>query len=282
MKYTIILGLLMILLVSPLMSALQVSDITAPTIQPGQEGTITIILENEGSKAVEDISVSLDFTGLPFIPIGGSEASVNKLNEDREKVLSFKIRASPDSEPGDYKVPYTINGKNITQKKGTIGLSITGNSVLSFNTQIEKPVVGERSKVTLRIVNSGLTDARFVSLRAIPERMTILSESQIYVGTINSDDFESVSFDTLFFGERPSLTVVLTYKDFNNKDLSMTENVPLTIYSRERALEFGIIKKDNSVQVIFGLIVLIAIWIIWRAIRKRQRLRKSKELALRK
>lgn len=261
-------------------SALMVTDVQAPTLAPGQEGEIVLDLENKGSRVIEDISVSLDLANLPFIPVGGSEASVEKLNEDREKTLRFTIRASPDAKPGDYKIPYSISAKNVTQKSGMLGVRVTGTSRISFNTQIDTPVVGQRGKVTLRIVNSGLTDARFVSLRVLPDGLTLLSEEKMYVGTINSDDFESVSFDALFLKEKPRLTLLLTYTDFDNREQTLTEDLPLTVYTQEKALELGIIQKNNTFWYVLGVVVLFILWMIWRSYKKRQRMKRSKELVL--
>ncbi len=262
-------------------SALTVTDAQGTTISPGQEGEISIYLENTGSKSIEEISVSIDLTNIPFIPVGSSEASIEKLNEDKEKVFSFSIRASSDAKPGDYKVPYLINAKNTTQKKGTLGVRVTGDSKLSFSLNSDVPVVGHKAKLTLKTINSGLTDAKFVSLKIIPNGMTILSEDKVYIGTIGSDDFETSSFEAIFNKINPTITVFLSYQDFNNKEQTITEEVSLTVYSYERALELGIVKKNNTLMYVSVVLFLIVFWIVWRNIRKRQRLKRSKELAAR-
>ena len=282
-NFALVLGILVFLyLAMPISSALIVEDVQTPTLSPGQEGAIILDVTNDGTGSVHEISFTLDFTNLPFIPIGSSEAGIQKLNEDKSKTFTFLLSASPDAKPGDYKIPYTLNAKNITVKKGAIGIRVTGNSVLSFTLTADKPVMGERSKVNLKMINAGLTDARFVSLKLLVADATLLSEDQIYIGTINSDDFESTTFDIIFTDKQPRLTAFVSYKDFNNKDQTLTDEVPLTIYSREKALELGIINKNNTFWYVLTLIVIIILWVAWRSFRKRQRLKKSKELAARR
>ena len=281
--FTVVLSILVLLsLAVPFSSALIVEDIQAPTLSPGQEGVITLDIENDGSDPVQDISFTLDFTGLPFSPVGSSEQGIQKLNEDKVKTFTFIVRASSDAKPGDYKIPYIFSAKNTTVKKGAMGIRVTGNSALSFTLTAETPVMNERSKVTLKMVNAGLTNARFVSLKFIPEGVTLLSEDQIYIGTINSDDFESTSFDLIFSDRQPRFTAFVTYKDFTNQDLTLVQDVPLTIYTREKALELGILTKSNALWYILLVALLIILWIVWRSFRKRQRLKRSKELAARR
>jgi hypothetical protein len=283
-KTQIFLAIFAIFLVAThLASALTIRDASTLTLAPSQEGKIKVDLENEDTKTIEDVSMSLELTGLPFIPVGSSEDSTDRLRKDKIGVLSFTLRAAPDAKPGDYKIPFTITAKNLTQpKKGTLGVRITGNSALSFTLSAEKPIVGERSKLTLKVINAGLTDARFVSLRVLPSGLTLLSEEQVYIGTVNSDDFETASFDVLFNQEQPHLTVFVTYKDFNNQGQTVTEDLAPTVYTPEKALQLGIIKKNNTFWYIVTVVVLLILWILWRSYRKRQRLKKSKELAARR
>ena len=51
---------------------------------------------------------------------------------------------------------------------------------------------------------------------------------------------------------------------------------------REKALELGIISKNNTLMYALIVVILIILWIAWRSFRKRQRLKRSKELAARR
>jgi len=69
--------------------------------------------------------------------------------------------------------------------------------------------------------------------------------------------------------------VEIEYRDFDNLLVTKTVTLPLTVYSRERALELGIIKKNNTATYAIVIIVLIILYLIYRSWRKRARRKKA-------
>lgn len=259
-------------------SAVVVTSVNAPRLTPGQQATLDIRLENILSEDVQDITINLNFQGLPITPIDGSSAGFDELNSDEDARASFVVRAASDATPGDYQIPYTItynqNGDDKT-RNGSIGITISSQPSLSYTISTENPVIGQEGKVTLKIVNTGFADAKFVSVRALPIGFTILSEDQIYIGNVDSDDFETATFDVVFSSNNPSFSAIIDYTDFDNKKITKTIDIPVVVYTKERAIELGIIEKNN-LPVYIGIVVLvIVLWIIWRAIKRRQRLKRS-------
>jgi hypothetical protein len=125
-----------------------------------------------------------------------------------------------------------------------------------------------QGKVTLEIINKGLGDIRSVSVKMNPQGVELLSKDKIFVGTINAEDSDIVTWDVLFTNENPTLNVVITYKDFDNQDQTETVNMPFTVYTKEEALKLGLVKKDNSMIYIGTLIFVILVWIIYRQTKK--------------
>lgn len=272
---------LTIVLLINLTSAITISSITADPLAPNKQGTISVEIENNLNDAAEDISMSLDFINLPFIPIGSSEDSISELDEDDEEQLSFSVKATNDISPGDYKIPFTLSYtiNNIPKQiKGTIGISVKANPDLSFSMSASNPVIGQQGKLTLKIVNKGLADARFVSLKIIPNSdFAILSDSEVYIGKISSDDFETSTFDVSYTSQNPIFTALLEYADFDNKKITQSINLPIQVYTEKKALELGIIKKNNTFLYIILVAVLIIIWLVYRSIRKRIRRSRNKK-----
>ncbi len=66
------------------------------------------------------------------------------------------------------------------------------------------------------MVNKGLADARFVSISVEGEGMLFLSDKNAYIGTIDSDDFETTSFEVLYQNKRPVIMISVKYRDFDN------------------------------------------------------------------
>ncbi len=261
-------------------SAVFISDINAQDISPGKEGKISITVENDLQDTIEDVSVRIDLTNLPFRPIGSSEDSANEIDEDEEEDFSFRLKSANDISPGDYQIPFVLSYFiNNTQKeqKGSFGLSVTGNVDLDYTISAETPVIGERSQITLRIVNKGLADAGFVNVKLQPSGYSLLSDSQVYIGEVASDDFETATFEVLFKDNNPVFEAIIEYRNFENDKQKETVILPITVYSREEALKLGIIKRSNVMLIVSIIILIILLWILWRFLRKRQRLKKSLE-----
>ena len=256
--------------------ALETVSVQPSPALPGQDIVITISLKNNLDKNVKDVSFSLDLTDLPFISQGSSEQGVKEIREDKLENLGFVIRVSDTAKPGDYNIPYILNYQNATSiKKGTVGVRITAEPDLSFSLSAENAVIGQKGRITLKIINKGLGDARFVSVKMLEDGFTLLSDREVYIGTIDSDDFETASFNVIFNQEQSTFRATVSYKDIENKESIQNINLAVAAYTKEKAIELGIVKKDLG--WIYGLVaaLIIAIWIVVRRIRKAFRKKRS-------
>jgi len=272
------LSLVLLTLALNFSTAIIINSVDTPTLNPGQEGLVSLEVENILNDKAEDVSLKLNFEDLPFIPIGTSEQSVDEIDDDDDENFVFRIKASNDVTPGNYEIPYELTYTIETQEKtksGTIGLQVASNPELTFSISTENAVKGKQGRITIKIINKGFSDARFVSIRALPEDFTLLSESQEYIGTIDSDDFETASFDVLFKNINTDFTAIVEYKDFDNKRIIKDVSIPVKVYSQEKAIELGIIQPSKTLGYVITVIVIILIIIIWRSIKKRKRMKKS-------
>ncbi len=86
-------------------------DSNYETIYPGESEEITLEIENNENFDIEDVSLALDLSDLPFTTIGSSEKDVDDIDEDDDEKVSFNLRASIDITPGDYNIPYILKHK---------------------------------------------------------------------------------------------------------------------------------------------------------------------------
>ena len=91
------------------------------------------------------------------------------------------------------------------------------------------------------------------------------------MGTIESDDFESASFDVAYNKKLSTILVKLKYKDFDNNEQTISENIALRIYTKEEAIEKGILKKSNATLYIAVVLVLFLLWMLFRFVRRRRK-----------
>lgn len=260
-----------------LASAVTVQTVSGDSLIPGGEGLIRMEVENILNRDVEDVSIRLIFDDLPLTPIGSSEEGVDELEDGEEETFGFRIRADNDIVPGNYRVPYILryDDNGVKEREGSIGVRVTGNIDLAFSTTTETPVIGQEGTINLKITNKGFADARFVSVRIFPEGFTTTSESDVYVGNVDSDDFETVSFDVIFNNRNARVVGIVEYRNFENKLVTRNIDMPLEVYTNEEALELGIIERSNTVLYVSIVIVLLVLWFVWRAVRKRRRKKRS-------
>jgi len=246
------------------------------SVYPGEEGKISVDIKNNENFDMESVSLELNLDKIPFITIGSSERNIDEINENDKESVLFTLKPSTAAVPGDYEIPYTIkytnvNTGNSATKTGSFGLRVNAKTELDFVVESKTNVIGQKGKISLKIINKGLGEVKFVSVKVFPQGYDLLSTDTVYIGNIASDDSDTASFDAYFKTLSPSISAKITYKDMDNKEQSKTITIPVNVYTREKALELGIIQKDNSVFYFIVAIVLIILWMIYRKIKKRNK-----------
>jgi len=269
----------LVILSLSLASAMTVKSVESSNFQPGSQQEITAKIKNTLNVDTEDVSLTLDLSKVPFAIIDSDSDDIEIFSDDTEE-FDFTIKTSSEAKAGDYQIPYILsyreNGTSeIKNKEGSFTLTIEANPELVYSVSVENGIVGSQGKITLKIVNKGLGDAKFVSVKIIPEGYVLLSETENYVGTVSSDDSQTANFDVIFKTQNPTLTAQIEYRDFNNEKSTKTINLPVTIYSMEEALALGIIKKDSTVVYVGAGIFLFVVWMIVRKVRKKKRINKA-------
>ena len=261
-------------------SAITITDVSQEELFPGETAIVNIDLKNNLNENVEDVSFNLLFDNLPFIPIGGSEKSYDSFDEGKSKSFSLTIKSSQDAKPGDYSIPFTLsyvdsNG-DVLKKSGSIGVIVGAKTELAFDVESKNNVVGENGQVSLKLINSGFGDVKFVTVKIIPEGFIIIGSDSDYIGTVDSNDFESATFDVIFNSENARVNAIVTYKDFYNVEHTENVNRAVKVYSKNEGIELGIIQKNNTMIYIISVVVVIVLWLVYRTIK--QKLKKKRKV----
>lgn len=278
-----IFALIFLVLTLNIASALIV-DSNYITLYSGEEGKVTLDIENNENFDIEKVSVQIllinvlpDKTpvSLPFTIIGSSEKEIDDIDEDDDDSVSFTLKASTDITPGDYNIPYLIKYLNAEEdnesfeKTGTFSLRVSAKTELDFAAEVnENAIVNEAGKISLELINKGLGEIKSVSVQIFPSGFELLSKDKIFIGTINADDTDIASFDVIYKTSNPTLTAKITYKDFDNNEHIQTVNLPIKVYTKEEALELGLIKKDQTGIYIGVVVFILIIWFVYRKIKK--------------
>lgn len=262
-------------------------------IAPGEDAEISIELENERDDDIEEVSVSLlfkdvkvDSTGrivevidLPFAPYdSSSEVSFEEIRSDKSKTARFFIQALGNAEAGVYKIPveitYTENDE-IKTKSSLISLTVNSKPLLSLEKADELYLKGQNNEVSIKIINKGLSDVKFLTANlGASTKYNLLSSNSIYIGDLDSDDFDSAEFKIFFkesSAETMTLPITLEYRDVLNNKHVEEFSLSVKAYSSEQAIKLGLMKKSNVGKIIGGLVIVIILYFIYRKIKKRKK-----------
>jgi len=261
-------------------SAVVVDSIDSTKLYPGQTASIGIEVKNTFDEDIEDVSFVLNLDNTLFTTSGSSEDSEDKIKDDDSETFNFVLKAPNDIKPGDYNIPYTITyviegESELIVKSGSFGITVSAKTELDFSVETKDNIIGKQGKISLKIINLGLGEIKFIAIEIEPQGYELISSDKIYVGTIDSDEDDYASFDVIFKDRTPILNAVVTYKDFENKDQIENVNLPIKVYTMEEALELGLIQKSNAGIYIGIIVVLVIAWFVYRSLKKRKKKKKE-------
>ena len=281
-SFVLIISLMFIISLLSVVTALRIETVSMnpDTIAPGQTSTITLTIKNNGDTDLSDVSVSLDLSNVPIAPHNsGSSYNINTLDSSKSKDANFQIIAINTAQSGIYKIPVIIsysddNGKVITENS-LISIMINSKPILEVNYDNGILMKGQNNKVTVKIINKGLANVKFLEISSGSSTYyTLLSQNSIYIGDVDSNDFQTADYN-LFFNKNIPTTVnfpvTIKYKDITNKEYIENYNIPLKVYSQDQAQKLGLVGQNNIIYIVIIVIVLIVIFFIYRAIRKKRK-----------
>lgn len=250
-------------------------------IPPGKESKVTISLKNLADSLIQDVRVKLDLSAdtTPFVPINSAtEKKIYQIDSMSTKNLVFDVMAEADSDPGAYKIPVDLNyydeiGTEYS-KEDIIGLIIGTVPDLSVgieNSEIYK--AGSNGEVTFKFVNKGLIDIKFLNVvLEESDAYEIISPAEVYIGNIDSDDFETVDYQLHINKNNQDIVfpISIEYMDANNNEFKEDREVKLKLYSREDAINVGLEEKPVIGLLIVIIIVIAGLIVFWR-LRKRKK-----------
>jgi hypothetical protein len=243
-------------------------DAIPGVLEPGEIGTVKVVVENSADYLMEDVSVKmlLNSSSIPFAPIGSSaEKHIRSISSGSVEEVVFDIIALPDAEAGVYKVELEIKYYDelgtLYTREDLIGMVIGGVPEFHFevrdNTLYSK---GGSGDININIVNVGLTKVKFLSVEILEsEDFEVLSEDHVYLGDVDPDDDESVAFSLDLSAKESTivLPLVLNYRDANNVE-----------YSEEVDFEFELAPKTNGGfpwgTLIFLIILVVVGYFAWK------------------
>jgi hypothetical protein len=233
------------------------------TFVPGKKSVVTLSLSNLRTNAIKNVIVSPNTSDAEIIP---QNIVINNLNPGQTVNLPFNITPKTPTDI-EFTAVY-LNGPNTHQ----VGLLLP----VRFNndkTQAD-PVIsnivsapdGSNIRITGDVTNSGLQDAKSVTVAAGSPAIPVDPFKVYAVGLLKPDDFSS--FELTVSPESPdTVPVIVSYKDQDGN-----------VYTRSIAADISLAKtpKGNSTTsyvpwIIVGIIaIVVGLAIGYQYIRKKK------------
>ncbi len=275
----IILMVLMLFLFANLTSAFSIVSVNSGSFAPGEQGIISLEIENERDHDMRDVSIVLDLSddNLPIAPVDSSASVfVDELDVGDDERIEFSLIVLPEAALGVYKIPvlvtYTGYNDSLYEIEEMISLIVASEPKLSLRIDDPDFIIGDFADISIGIVNEGLSDVKFLKVK-IEESdfFDVLSNQEVYVGELSSDDFDRVDFKLLLNDPLASISIPITleYYDSTNKFYSHGDSLRISVYSEKEAEALGLLEVQRSKWWIFAL--LFVILMIVRKVKKRKR-----------
>jgi len=275
----IILMVLMLFLFANLTSAFSIVSVNSGSFAPGEQGIISLEIENERDHDMRDVSIVLDLSddNLPIAPVDSSASVfVDEFDVGDDERIEFSLIVLPEAALGVYKIPvlvtYTGYNDSLYEIEEMISLIVASEPKLSLRIDDPDFIIGDFADISIGIVNEGLSDVKFLKVK-IEESdfFDVLSNQEVYVGELSSDDFDRVDFKLLLNDPLASISIPITleYYDSTNKFYSHGDSLRISVYSEKEAEALGLLEVQRSKWWIFAL--LFVILMIVRKVKKRKR-----------
>jgi hypothetical protein len=230
---------------------------------PGNPGKLKMTLYNSGNADIIDVRAQLTLPPEIAFSNDVSEKKTSEINTLDSKNFEFSIIPLQNAAEGVYKGNLTITYLNYAgeERQDSYSIGLTVKATPKIFADIDSSQIYSENRlgeVTVIFVNNDVANIKYLTaeLGTSPDYEIISSEKK-YIGDLNSDDYQTVTFkikakDSI---KKTTLPVTATYKDSLNKDYTQDFQIPLEILT---AKELGI-QTNNNYYWVIGLVVIVGV-----------------------
>lgn len=250
---------------------LRIQNISVPDLAPGESGILKVIMKNDAAYSITDVRARLNLPLQLQLINDVNEVRIAEIKTNGFKEVEYSIIALPNSVEGIYNANLTINyishyginainvGQN-SQDNYSFGIVIK--SPPSLFVQLDSVDVYKEKKsgdITLKFVNNGTSNIKFLTVNLEKsDDYEILSSDRYYVGDLDSDDFQSVTYKIRVNNnvQEVNLPLDVTYRDSMNNFYSQKLNPSFKIM---KGSELG---KTNGISTSTIILIIVVLGIV--------------------
>ncbi len=234
-------------------------------VEPGHSISINMQLKNEGSNDLEDLKIIAEVTNVTELsPLGSSnELIISRINGGAEENISFNFMVSASAELKTYKLPINLtfmdeSGNSYTKLNY---ISVIVDSSPEYILNLEESEIyqaGTKGSIVISLSNIGSSDINYATLRlSESEEYVALSSSTVYLGNLESDDYETAEFDIYVDDYQPKLPLnfILSYTDNYNNDYDEDITLEMKLFTSSEAGKYGL--KEGGSGLFYFVVILV-------------------------
>ncbi|VVB70201.1 Uncharacterised protein [uncultured archaeon] len=269
----------------PIIAAQLANDLTAKIdtknlVQPGGVADVDVVLTNLQDQTLSNIVVSLSSNNSNYVVLDGNDKSVDSLGPKAQVRVPFKVGINPASfssfYPVDILISYVSPSRGGSSIVKTGGIQISGASSFDIvSSTVPSPLAADNQvySISLKVSNTGNSPVRALSVKVDSDFLNFIGDNGDYIGTLNLDDFSTVSLDAVVKDGTTTgmknLKVHITYKDTYNQAYTDDQIIPIQVYSSQDAAQLSG-KSSGSAWFYVIIILVIAAAVVWFVIRRKK------------
>lgn len=250
-------------------------------LKAGEITDFNVKLTNVGGGTARHVTVGLNATS-PLSILKSASVYVGDMSGKTSREVTYQMHVDSSADPKAYNVPVLItyvDRNGATQMVGQlIGVKIASMPMVSASLDSQDDfMAGTEGAVTVSVVNEGFVDAKFLSVELVEtNEYTVTSNSDVYIGNLASDDFETEDFEIKVAdgvsGKIP-LKVKVKYTEENNNERHIEEpKIELNVlsageYYKKHPKANGTQQLMSVVMVIPALVIgYIVLWLLFKIV----------------
>ncbi|MCJ7429427.1 MAG: hypothetical protein MUP66_03465 [Candidatus Nanohaloarchaeota archaeon QJJ-5] len=260
-------------------TALTVRDVSLPErVVPGSTHRMNVTLQNNANTHFNSIDTRIDLPSeVPIVVSDTNRKRIQQLDGGDAVTLSYQLLIDEDADRGVYSIPITSEYVNIAGTTFSIqestGVAIGG--MTDIEAALERTDIrtdGTRGSVTVRLVNRGQGQAKFVSVD-VPEEdenagYELLSTNDIYIGNMIPDDYQTAEYEVYVEEGQESLTVPVdvSYVNAQGQPVERSFDVTVELYEQSALQQYGFVSSGGSMMPLIVVVLVVigaGLW-YWR------------------
>jgi hypothetical protein len=252
---------------------------------PVKAGTVTTVyldVVNSGQGRADNVTITIS-PSYPFsLPSDDPVRNVAVIPGPDSRRIEYNLIADKNARNGTYTINYKMVQES-TEKKGNFSITVRESD--SFDMADLVPLYVEATpapypmgstKLSIDITNVDKGTAYYVIAKAFSDAFDI-ERNEIFVGTLEPNDFSSIDFDMVAKNVAPGyypVNITTIYKDKNSVEISQSRQIDVKVISTQDALQRDVEPTPVWIYIIYliGLVIIVkyVAMPLWKKARKKK------------